>query len=147
MSRSYISRALRERVRAQARYRCGYCLTPEAIVGAPMEIEHIIPESLGGPSDEDNLWLACSLCNQHKGNRIAAIDQATSGKVHLFDPRHRHEHFAWTREGDRVVGRTPVGRAAVAALDLNRPSLVSARRAWTAVGWHPPADATAAGRD
>lgn len=38
-----------------ARYRCGYCQTAEAIVGTPMEIDHIIPESLGGLTEEDNL--------------------------------------------------------------------------------------------
>ena len=46
-------------------YRCGYCLTSEAIVGMTMEIDHIIPESLGGPTEEEKLWLACSLCKQH----------------------------------------------------------------------------------
>jgi hypothetical protein len=47
MSRTYVSKELRERVAAQALYRCGYCLTAQAIVGAPMEIDHLIPESLG----------------------------------------------------------------------------------------------------
>jgi hypothetical protein len=47
MSKTYVSQQLRERVSAQARFRCGYCLSSEAIVGTPMEIEHLIPESLG----------------------------------------------------------------------------------------------------
>jgi ribosomal protein L34E len=37
MSEAYIPNALRQRVAAQARHRCGYCLTSEAIVGTPME--------------------------------------------------------------------------------------------------------------
>lgn len=45
MSKSYIPRDLYERVAFQARYRCGYCLSQEAIVGTPMDIEHIIPEA------------------------------------------------------------------------------------------------------
>jgi 5-methylcytosine-specific restriction endonuclease McrA len=61
MSQTYIPKVLRERVAEQARYRCGYCLTAEAIVGTPMEIDHIIPQSLGGQTEESNLWLACSL--------------------------------------------------------------------------------------
>ncbi len=61
MSTTYIAKALRTRITAQARRRCGYCLTREQVVGAPMEIEHIIPEALGGATEEDNLWLACSL--------------------------------------------------------------------------------------
>ncbi len=60
MSDAYIPKALRETVVAQAHHRCGYCLTSEAIVGTPMEIDHLIPQSLGGLTDEDNLWLARS---------------------------------------------------------------------------------------
>ena len=61
MSRTYVPTWLRERVADAARHRCGYCLSSEAVVGAPMEIDHLIPESLGGLTEEDNLWLACSL--------------------------------------------------------------------------------------
>ena len=142
MSEEYIPKALRDRVSRQARYRCGYCLTLETIVGASMEIDHIIPQALGGPTEEDNLWLACSLCNDHKGDRIAALDPVTGEITRLFDPRHQawREHFAWTPEGDRIIGLTPIGRATVAALNINRPSLVKARQAWVSVGWHPPKD-------
>jgi hypothetical protein len=142
MSQTHITKALRERVVAQAKHRCGYCLTTETIVGTPMEIDHIIPESLGGPTEEDNLWLACSLCNNHKGNRIAMEDPLTGESVPLFNPRRQvwREHFAWTSTGDRIVGLTAIGRATVVALNLNRPSLVKSRQAWVAVGWHPPQD-------
>ncbi len=50
MSYSRVSKALRERIEERDRHRCSYCLTPEAITGAPMEIDHIVPESLGGPT-------------------------------------------------------------------------------------------------
>jgi hypothetical protein len=142
MSRTYIPKALRDRVAVQARHRCGYCLTAEAIVGMPMELEHLIPESLGGSSEEENLWLACSLCNDCKNDRIAALDPITGEIVRLFDPRRQvwSEHFAWMPEGDRILGLTPTGRATVAALQLNRPTLVVARLAWVKVGWHPPRD-------
>jgi hypothetical protein len=142
MSRTYIPKPLRDRVAAQPRYRCGYCLSAEAVVGAPMEFDHIIPESLGGLTDENNLWLACSLCNDYKGDRIAALDPETGETVRLFDPRRQvwGEHFAWSADGERVLGLTPTGRATAAALNLNRPVLVMARRAWVTVGWHPPRD-------
>ena len=77
MSRSHIAKALREQIVTEARHRCGYCLTSARIIGAPMEIDHIIPESLGGPTVRENLWLACSMCNDHKANRIAALDPLT----------------------------------------------------------------------
>lgn len=66
MSRDYIPRGLRDLVARTARHRCGYCLTQEAVVGTPMVIDHIVPESLSGPTEEANLWLACPLCNAHK---------------------------------------------------------------------------------
>ncbi len=50
-----ISKSLRQRVNEQATRRCGYCLSSEAIVGAPMELDHIIPQSLGGLDEENNL--------------------------------------------------------------------------------------------
>lgn len=142
MSRDYIPKALRERVAVQAGHRCGYCRTSSLLAGSSFEIDHILPESLDGTMDEDNLWLACPLCNGHKSNRITAHDPLTGEEVRLFNPRRQEwsEHFAWSDAGDRIVGLTPTGRATVVALHLNRPILVNARRAWVSVGWHPPKD-------
>jgi len=93
-------------------------------------------------TEEENLWLACSLCNDHKSDRITALDAVSGEIVRLLNPRLQvwSEHFRWTEGSDRIVGLTPTGRATVAALNLNRPSLVKARQAWVAVGWHPPKD-------
>jgi hypothetical protein len=62
--------------------------------------------------------------------------------VRLFNPRRQRwlEHFTWTPEGDLVIGLTPTGRATIVALQLNRPTLVRARRLWVVAGWHPPGD-------
>ena len=107
-----------------------------------MEIDHLIPEALGGRSDEENLWLACSPCNDAKGCRIVATDPTSGEVVRLFNPRYQiwGDHFAWSEKGDLILGLTPTGRATVLALKLNRPSLVRARQVWVSVGWHPPAD-------
>jgi hypothetical protein len=142
MSRPYVPRQLRLKVAEQARNRCGYCLTPESIVGEPMNIEHIIPVSAGGATEEDNLWLACWLCNLHKGDRHTAQDLLTSAMTPLFNPRHEEwdEHFDWADEGVIIVGLTPTGRATLAALKLNRESLVASRRLWVSLGLHPPKD-------
>lgn len=142
MSRSHIAKWLRDRVAEAARHRCGYCLSAERVVGARMEIDHIIPRSAGGLTEEDNLWLACSLCNDHKSDRIAATDPLTGALVPLFDPRHQvwGGHFRWNAAGDTIVGTTPSGRATVVALALNRASLLVARRLWIEAGWHPPED-------
>jgi hypothetical protein len=142
VSRSYVAAALRERVAAAARHRCGYCLTAEAVAGLPMEVDHIVPEALGGLTVEDNLWLACQPCNGHKSKRVSGTDPLTGKLARLFDPRRQNwaDHFAWDEGGIRVVGLTPTGRATVAALQLNRVVLVAARKIWVAAGWHPPRD-------
>lgn len=147
MSKSYVAKALRERVAREARHRCGYCLTQEIVVGEPMEIDHLVPEALGGVTEADNLWLACSPCNLHKGDRLTARDPSTAEVVRLFNPRLQiwTEHFAWTADADLILGRTPTGRATVLALKLNRPALVRARRLWAFAGWHPPPDTLATG--
>ncbi|MCP4659086.1 MAG: HNH endonuclease [bacterium] len=140
MSSAYIPVELRRRVAEQARYRCGYCLTQELVIGRPMEFDHLFPRSLGGLTTEDNLWLACSLCNDHKSNRLLIIDPETGDRVRVFNPRKQEwqEHFAWAEGAARIDGTTAIGRATVAALQLNRPSLVLARRLWVNAGWHPP---------
>lgn len=142
MSSVYIPRGLRRRVARQARYRCGYCLTSERVIGMQMTIDHLIPESLGGPTEETNLWLACSPCNGHKANRISVRDAQSNAMVPLFNPRRQHwdEHFEWSDNGILILGKTPTGRVTVSALQLNRPALVEGRKSWVKVGWHPPAD-------
>jgi hypothetical protein len=40
--------------------------------------------------------------------------------------------------GALIEGITEVGRATVAALNMNHPDIVATRRLWLDVGWHPP---------
>jgi len=69
MSRSHIPESIRERVREAARFQCGYCQTQEIVVSYPLHIEHLLPEAKGGTSDEENLWLTCSVCNNYEGHK------------------------------------------------------------------------------
>jgi 5-methylcytosine-specific restriction endonuclease McrA len=142
MSRTFIPQAVRERVAAEARHRCGYCQTQQAVVGMPLHIDHIIPEAAGGSSEIENLWLACPLCNNYKGTQTHATDPMSGERVPLFNPRTQdwHVHFRWTDDGTEIVGLSPTGRATVVALKLNRAPLRRARRRWVRAGWHPPAD-------
>ena len=144
MPREYLPIDVAGRVRDAARNRCGYCLSPQHLVLARLEIEHIVPRSRGGSNDESNLWLSCPLCNRHKANRISAADPETGQEVPLFDPRRQRwsEHFRWTPDGLRVVGLTPTGRATVEALHLaDDPDALLVRSYWVLAGWHPPTDA------
>jgi hypothetical protein len=117
-------------------------LTSERVVGPLLEIDHIIPEARGGTSDEDNLWLACPMCNSHKADRVSATDPESGQVAALFNPRTElwNEHFEWTENGAVICGKTPTGRATVAALNMNHSDLVTVRHLWVLAGWHPPTD-------
>src|SRR5215217_500617 len=95
MSPAYLPVELRRQVRADAAGRCGYCHTPEALIGMPLEFEHLHPEAQGGATVRENLWLACTRCNDFKGDRIGAVDSETGETVPLFNPRTQVwvEHF------------------------------------------------------
>lgn len=87
MRRSRIPVEVRERVRLVAADRCGYCLSRQELVLGRLQLEHIIPSAKGGADDEDNLWLACSLCNSYKGVQTEAPDPLTGEIVTLFNLR------------------------------------------------------------
>jgi HNH endonuclease len=143
MVRVYVPVELERRVWASSRERCGYCLSPRHLVMARLEIEHIIPRSRGGATEESNLWLGCPLCNRAKGDQVEAVDPTTRTSVPLFNPRTQKwaEHFCWSRDGLRVIGLTPTGRATVVALNLSDDSdRLLVRSFWVQVGWHPPKD-------
>jgi hypothetical protein len=116
-------------------------LSPQHLVMARLEIEHILPVGKGGSDDESNLWLACPICNGHKSDKTEAVDPVTGTTVPLFNPRTQvwGEHFAWSEDGVRIIGTTPVGRATVEALWLDRDvEALEVRRYWVMAGWHPP---------
>jgi HNH endonuclease len=142
MSQVYIPKALRTKVAAQAKYRCGYCLSQELITGMVMEFDHIIPTSASGKNIEENLWLACTTCNDTKNDRTQARDPLNNELVPLFNPRTQNwnEHFKWSEDKSEIIGQTAIGRATVVALNLNRLNLVKSRVIWAKAGWHPPKD-------
>lgn len=49
----------------RARYRCQICHRS----GVELEVDHIVPVSLGGSDGMDNLQAACLACNRGKGNQ------------------------------------------------------------------------------
>jgi len=116
--------------------------TAGRVVGIPLHIEHIIPLAAGGTSNEDNLWLACSVCNNYKSVQTHAFDAQTDTQISLFNPRTQlwMDHFAWSNDGIEIIGLTSVGRVTVQALKLNQPFMLRVRRRWVRVGWHPPKD-------
>ncbi len=134
-----ISRTLRELVAERARGLCEYCQTQQSIV-IEMEIDHIIPASAGGETNEDNLCLACVSCNSHKAAYQLGSDPETARSTPLFNLRTQNwnDHFRWNDDSTRLVGVTDMGRATIERLKINREINVRARVFWVQAGWHPP---------
>jgi 5-methylcytosine-specific restriction endonuclease McrA len=106
-----------------------------------LQIEHIVPFARGGSNEENNLWLACPICNRYKSDKFTATDPETGQVVPLFNPRTQEwfSHFRWTEDGLRIVGLTPIGRATVITLHLDSdPDAIIVRGYWVLAGWHPP---------
>ena len=85
-------------------------------------VDHVIARQHGGETVSGNLALACHFCNRHKGPNLASIDPSSGDLVSLFHPRSDvwAEHFE--RLGDRIEGRTAVGRATATLLRMNAPN-------------------------
>jgi hypothetical protein len=107
----------------------------------PFEIEHIRPVSKGGKTTANNLALSCRGCNLHKSDKIEGFDTVSDEMARLYNPRRDvwREHFGWAHDFTVVVGLTPIGRATVEVLKLNRFGLINQRELLHKFGKHPPA--------
>lgn len=124
-----VAESIERTVRGRAGERCEYCRVPAAAYAVPFQIDHIIALQHGGPSELENLALACFHCILHKGPNIASLDPESGALAELFHPRKDRwvEHFGWN--GALILGRSPVGRATVRVLAMNDPEAVAVREA------------------
>jgi hypothetical protein len=136
----YVPAKLRQFVERRANGCCEYCRSQERFSPQSFSVEHILPRQSGGTTVEENLALSCQGCNNHKAIKTSAVDPATSDIAPLFNPRQQKwfEHFAWNVDSTVIVGLTPIGRATVEVLQLNRNGLVNLRRVLYAMNEHPP---------
>jgi hypothetical protein len=129
--------ALRQSVFVRAGGRCEYCLLASRLQIGTFPLDHIIPRSAGGKTEENNLALACAHCNACKWAHVDGLDEQEGVLVRLFHPRHDawNNHFRWSvvRPGE-LEGQTPIGRATIARLRVNHPEVVEIRRLLTALG-------------
>jgi len=123
----------------RAAYRCEYCHAPEIVFNFPFEVEHVLPQARGRMDTLDNLALACHACNLFKSDFETGLDEESQAVVALFHPRQAlwAEHFAVHVAQAEIVGRTPVGRATIRRLQMNRPQQVTARQRWIQLGLFP----------
>ena len=140
MSVTYIPAALRRATIERAGNRCEYCLLSDAYSAFSFHVDHIIPESKGGTTTEDNLAYSCG-CNHFKNNVTEGVDPQTNGIAPLFHPRRDdwQNHFRWGEDAPEIIeGITATGRVTIAVLRMNRPALMNLRRLLLLKGEHPP---------
>ena len=131
-------RDLDSTVEDRAGQRCEYCRMHQSLQGASFHLEHAVPRSKGGGDGLDNLAWACPSCNLRKSDRTVAVDPQSGDSTPLFNPRTNRwdEHFTWHEY--QLIGLTPIGRATVAAFDLNSPRRVLIRQVESAFELFPP---------
>lgn len=134
-----MNKSLRKRIKERAAYLCEYCLSPERFCAAYYDGDHVIPYSMGGKEEFDNSANACGGCNNNKSNAMHAIDPLSGQIVPLYNPRTDiwSEHFCWNDTYILIRGISPIGRAPITKLKLNREEVVNLRTVLLAVGLHP----------
>ncbi|MCY7393298.1 MAG: HNH endonuclease [Leptolyngbyaceae cyanobacterium CAN_BIN12] len=142
-----VPKSLYSLVQQRANFRCEYCHYPEILSSAPLSIDHLQPQSLGGTDDPENLALACRRCNERRYNFVTGTDPDTGIESTLFNPRQYiwADHFSWSFDATRIIGTTAIGRATCDRLDLNDNRrndrfIQSARQKWLISGFHPSAE-------
>lgn len=134
-----ISAKLRKIVADRAKEVCEYCKMRMDFSHDPFEVEHINPISNKGETEAENLALSCRGCNLYKSDKIEAFDVVSEESVRFYHPRKDdwNEHFAWARNYTIIVGLTPIGRATIETLKLNRQGLINQRNVLHKFGKHP----------
>lgn len=123
-----MERRLVEQVWQRAERQCEYCHFPAVYALVPFQIDHIIAEKHDGQTVLPNLALACYYCNNFKGPNVAGVDSKTRKIVRLYHPRtdQWEQHFRWI--GAVLEGVTPIGRATIQVLNINREDAVLVRQ-------------------
>jgi hypothetical protein len=128
MSITYVSAELRRLVAARAEGLCEYCLIAEDDTFYGCEVDHVISEKHGGPTHEENLALACAICNWAKGSDIGSIEWETGEFIRFFNPRTDRwaDHFLLVE--NRIEKVTPIGAVTARILGLNNSERLLERR-------------------
>jgi len=128
MSLEHIPLPLQRRIRLRAGNHCEYCGISQAGQEATFHVDHVRPRRDGGPTVQENLALACVSCSLRKGARIQARDPESGEPASVFNPRiHRWtEHFELAKDFS-IFGKTPIGRASIELLRMNRPVAIEIR--------------------
>jgi hypothetical protein len=136
---SNLSKKLDAEIRLEAKNRCGYCLGEQCYIFAPLEIDHLLPTALGGTDTEENLWLACRLCNSHKGIKHTALtDLAERECRFLILENKTGNDISESKTELKLSAKPRPDVRAVFALQMNNKIALMVRKNWLIAGWYPP---------
>jgi hypothetical protein len=142
MSGTYIGVALRRQVVERAQRLCEYCLIHEDDTFFGCHIDHVVSEKHGGLTEADNLALACTFCNLHKGSDIASLS-ALGVLTRFFNPRTDAwaVHFALPERGFEIEPLTSIGEVTARIFQFNSADRLLERQALVEVARYPSAAA------
>jgi HNH endonuclease len=146
LSVTYISAELRRLVIARADSLCEYCLTQEEDTFVGCEVDNIVSEKHGGPTEAENLAYACLICNRNKGSDVGSFVPPLSNQrfVRFYNPRTDlwPDHFAMSEPDDvTICPLTEIGDVTARILDFNGSERLLERRALKEVGRYPTPEA------
>lgn len=122
-----VSKKLRQIVKQRANERCEYCYDLEATAYKAFVPDHIISRQHHGPTNEENLALACVPCNSEKGPNIGGIDPETRIFTPFFNPRTQQWADHFRIEGAEIIPISPEGRATKTIINFNDHERVAKR--------------------
>lgn len=134
-----ISKDLDEKIRREAKNRCGYCLNPQELI--PYSKSNILYRRLQAANLQKKISglpaASATLTKPRKPKRLIISQGKT---VKLVNPRKQkwREHFDFTEDKTEIIGKTPCGRAPVEALQINNFYQVTARSIWVEMNKYPP---------
>ena len=135
---SYVGATLRRLVEARARGSCEYCLVHESDTYLGCQVDHVVSEKHGGPTELDNLAFACTPCNRSKGSDVGSLT-AEGVFVRFFNPRTDRWEDHFCLRGTLIEPRTAIGEVAAKILGLNATERLIERELLQRLGRYPPA--------
>jgi len=110
-------------------------LLPQSAAPAlKFHIEHVHAQQHVLDDSPENLALACSDCNFHKGPNLTTLSPVTREIVRLFHPRLDRwgDHFVY--QGAIIIGLSTIGEATIRLLMMNTVERVEMRAELQAMG-------------
>ena len=138
MSTTSIGAALRRQVIARAESVCEYGLIHEDNTFFGCHVDHVLREKHGGLTQADNLTLACTFCNLHKGSDIGSLSSAEI-LTRFFNPRTDEwaQHFALNEADFVIEPLTTVGEVTARIFQFNIGDRIVEREALSLAKWYP----------